>query len=135
MCVPHSSTVLSKHGVGVEPLFCMDFWDRAVLAQGGGGGVNPQFGFSLGDILSQVGDKPGKGWPQGRAHGAHCPVRISISLKPLSLSRLARPSAYTPSPSIPVSPPPPPLPSLTTLCTNIPTAPISLPCPSFIPSF
>ena len=24
-CVPHAGTVLSKHGVGVEPLFCLVF--------------------------------------------------------------------------------------------------------------
>ena len=27
-CVPQASTVLSKLGVGVEPLFCLVFWDR-----------------------------------------------------------------------------------------------------------
>ena len=27
-CVLCASTGLSKHGVGVEPLFCLDFWDR-----------------------------------------------------------------------------------------------------------
>ena len=38
-CVPHASTVLSKHGVGVEPLFCLGFWDRGrACARGGGRG-------------------------------------------------------------------------------------------------
>ena len=37
-CVPHAGTVLSKHGVGVEPLFCLLFFGTvAVLAQGGDG--------------------------------------------------------------------------------------------------
>ena len=35
-CVPHAGTVLSKHGVGVEPLFCLVFWDHG-LRKGGAG--------------------------------------------------------------------------------------------------
>ena len=35
-CVPHTSTVLSKHLVGVELMFCLG--TAAVLAQGGGRG-------------------------------------------------------------------------------------------------
>ena len=37
-CVSHTSTGLSKHGVGVEPLCYLDSWDCRRLAQGGGGG-------------------------------------------------------------------------------------------------
>ena len=41
-CVPHASTVLSKHGVSVEPLFCLGFWARLCLRKGGGGQVRGQ---------------------------------------------------------------------------------------------
>ena len=37
--VPHAGTVLSKHGVGVEPLFCLGFWDRGRACARGGGAV------------------------------------------------------------------------------------------------
>ena len=41
-CVPHAGTVLTKHGVGVEPLFCLFFWDRGrACARGGGRGTIP----------------------------------------------------------------------------------------------
>ena len=36
-CVPLTSTILSKHGVGVEPLFCLGFWDRGRACAKGGG--------------------------------------------------------------------------------------------------
>ena len=36
-CVTRASRGLSKHGVGVEPLFCLDFWDR----ERGGRGHRP----------------------------------------------------------------------------------------------
>ena len=38
-CVPHAGTVLSKHRVGVEPPFCLGFWDRGRACARGGGGV------------------------------------------------------------------------------------------------
>ena len=38
-CVPHAGTVLSKHGVGVEPLFCLGFWDHGRACAGGGRGT------------------------------------------------------------------------------------------------
>ena len=37
-CVPHASTVLSKHRVGVELLFCLGFWDRGRACARGGAG-------------------------------------------------------------------------------------------------
>ena len=40
LCVSRASTGLSRHGVGVEPLFCLDFWDRS-RACTRGGGVTP----------------------------------------------------------------------------------------------
>ena len=40
-CVPHAGTVLSKHGVGVEPLFCLVFWDHG-LRKGGAGEFEPK---------------------------------------------------------------------------------------------
>ena len=36
-CVLHASIVLSKHLVGVEPLFCLVFWDHGCACAGGGG--------------------------------------------------------------------------------------------------
>ena len=41
-CVPHASTVLSKHRVGVEPLFCLGFWDRGCACARGGRGTQSQ---------------------------------------------------------------------------------------------
>ena len=38
-CVPHASTFLSKHRVGVEPLFCLFFWDRGRDCSRGGRGT------------------------------------------------------------------------------------------------
>ena len=38
-CVPHAGTVLSKHGVGVDPLFCLVFWDRGRACARGGRGM------------------------------------------------------------------------------------------------
>ena len=39
LCVSHASTALSKHEVGVEPLFCFVFWDCGrACARGWGGG-------------------------------------------------------------------------------------------------
>ena len=36
--MPHTSTVLSERGVGLEPLFCLGFWHRGSSRAGGGGG-------------------------------------------------------------------------------------------------
>ena len=45
-CVPHAGTVLSKHAVGVEPLFCLVFWDRGrACARGGRGKVAGPYSF------------------------------------------------------------------------------------------
>ena len=39
LCVLRASTNLSQHGVGVEPLLCLDFWDHGrACARGRGGG-------------------------------------------------------------------------------------------------
>ena len=39
-----TSTGLSKHGVGVGPLVCLDFWDRGRVCPRGGGGATRTFG-------------------------------------------------------------------------------------------
>ena len=41
-CVPHAGTVLFKHGVGVEPLFCLVFWDHGRACATGGRGTSPR---------------------------------------------------------------------------------------------
>ena len=95
VCLP-SCTVLSKHQVGVEPLFCLGFGTAAELAQGGGGvGANSLFFDSHVVVIQGASSELVQFW---ESKGMMTPQR-SIS-SPQSRWPKARTEIATPPPTV-----------------------------------